>query len=217
MIHSTFHSLQQAKIAVSFAKWSSSSYKQTFTKFSRGEKALSSSHFQIFKLQLLSASFSSPDAWSFSFFNASYSDLLSVGDHETLGNWSVSRIMPLQLRTSSSICLVSVIPPPSGLVFLLIVVEWPVSLKLPAVNSWAWFNNQYYQLTTILQGNGWVHHIRAWQNILWSPAGKNQVGSQKEVSSEARGFCQPQRRVRLKSQPSETRAVYAINWTSNGF
>ena len=115
------------EIAVSFAKRSSSSYKQTFTKISKGEKSLSSSHFQIFKLQLLSASFSSLDAWSFSFFNASYSDLLSVGDHETFGNWSVSGIMPLQLQNSSSICLVSVIPPPSGLVFLLIVVDWPVS------------------------------------------------------------------------------------------
>ena len=182
-----------------------------------GEKALSSSHFQIFKLQLLSASFSSPDAWSFSFFNASYSDLLSVCDHETLGNWSVSGIMHLQLRTSFSICLVSVIPPPNGLDFLLIMVDWLVSLKLPVVNSRAWFNNKYYQLTTILQGNGRVHHIRAWKNILWSPAGKIQVGSQKEVSSGARRIYQPQRRVRLKPQPSETRAGYAINWTSDGF
>ena len=50
----TFHfSLSPTgKIAVSFAKRSSSSYKQTFTKFSR-EKALSHSYFRIFKLQPL--------------------------------------------------------------------------------------------------------------------------------------------------------------------
>ena len=125
--------------------------------------------------------------------------------------------MLLQLRTSFSICLVLVIPPPNGLVFLLIVVDRPVSLKLPAVNSRAWFNNKYYQLTTILQGKGRVHYIRAWKNILWSPAGKNQVGSQKEGSSGARRICQPQRWARLKLQPSETRAGYAINRTSNGF
>ena len=48
----TFHfSLSPTgKIAVSFAKRSSSSYKQTFTKLSR-EKAPSHSYFQIFKLQ----------------------------------------------------------------------------------------------------------------------------------------------------------------------
>ena len=42
--------LSNRQIAVSFAKRSSSSYKQTFTKFSK-EKALSHSYFQIFKLQ----------------------------------------------------------------------------------------------------------------------------------------------------------------------
>ena len=68
-----------------------------------GEKALSHSYFPIFKLQLLNASFSPSDAWSFSFSNASYSDLWSVCDHETLGNWSVSGIMLLQLQTSFSI------------------------------------------------------------------------------------------------------------------
>ena len=62
----TFHfSLSPTgKIAVSFAKRSSSSYKQTFTKFSR-EKSLSQFHFSIFKLPLQSASFS-PQTHEFS-------------------------------------------------------------------------------------------------------------------------------------------------------
>ena len=167
-----------------------------------GEKALSSYHFRIFKLQLLSASFSSPDASSFSFFNASYSDLLSLCDHETLGNWSVFGITPLQLQTSSSIRLVSVIPPPNGLVFLLVVADWPVAWKLPAFNLRAWFKQQLLSINH--------HSTRKWPSephpglaIFYGCQREKQVDSQKEASSGAQRNSQPQRRVGLKSQPSE--------------
>ena len=138
LIHFSFHSLRQEKLQFPLQNKVVPLTSKQLQNFP-GEKAPVPSYFPIFKLQLLSASFSPPDAWSFSFSNASYSDLLSVCDHETLGNWSASEITPLQLRTSSSIRLVSVIPLPNGLAFLLIVANWPVFLKLPAFNSRAWF------------------------------------------------------------------------------
>ena len=69
-------------------KWSSSSYKQKSLQIFSGKKAPSKSYFPIFKLQLQSASVF-PDAWSFSVPNVSHSSILSVCNHEPLGNWSV--------------------------------------------------------------------------------------------------------------------------------
>ena len=79
------------------------------------------------------------DAWSFSFLNASHSHILSVWNHEPLGNWSVlgSRLYGSGFRP----------PLPSfqshflqmGPSFLCTSVDWPLSSKLPAINRQASF------------------------------------------------------------------------------
>ena len=112
------------KIAVSFAKRSSSSYKQTFTKFSR-EKSLTQFHFSIFKLPLQSASFSprTHDLSVSQTLHIPFSCLYAIMN--PLGDWSVPRIclfivpdfvflLPL---ISSMIPLASVILLPKGSVF----------------------------------------------------------------------------------------------------
>ena len=112
------------KIAVFFAKRSSSSYKQKFTKFSR-EKALSQFHFSIFKIPLQSASFS-PQTYDLSVsqtLRILIFCLYAIMNHQ--GDWSVSGIYAFIVSAfdfllpliSSKIPLASVILLPKGSVF----------------------------------------------------------------------------------------------------
>ena len=121
-----------------------------------------------------------------------------------LGNWSISGITPLQLLTSSSICLFSVILLPNGLIFLSVVTNLPVACILPAFKLRAWFKRK---ISSINQSTRkWLSERPTGLAIFYGRRREKQVGDMRETSSGARGNSQPQCRVRFKLQSSETRA-----------
>ena len=81
-----------------------------------------------------------PDAWPFSFSNASYSDLLCACNHEPLGNWSVSAYSLFRILSSTAMVfhgdsLRFSYTSARRSVLLHTMVGWPVSSKLPAIDS----------------------------------------------------------------------------------
>ena len=141
-IHSTFHSLQQAKLQFSLQNEVvplTSKHLQNFP----GKKPFLSSPFPYLTTPTECFVFP-PDAWPFSFSNASHFDLLCACNHEPLGNWSISAYSLFRILSSTAMVLHGdslsfSYTSARRSVFLHTMVGWLVSSILSAVNRQASF------------------------------------------------------------------------------